>query len=95
MIFIPYPDEKKVISMIHKYRNEEYALLRMTFTMIDKNNLDANGILRDLLYDWGLVDYENMKNGGKFGETQDAMFIQEGEGRISKIKILSSKQQSR
>ena len=52
MIFTSYSDESKVINLIHKYRNEDYALLRMTSTMIDKNNLDANGILRDLLSSW-------------------------------------------
>lgn len=87
MIFTPYSDENKIINMIHKYRNEEYALLRMTFTMIDKNNLDANGILRDLLFDWGLVDYECMENGGKYGEIQEALFIQEGKVETVKLKF--------
>ena len=60
MIFTPYSDESAVISIIRQFRNEDYALLRMTFTMIDKNNLDANGILRHLLFSWGLVDYEEL-----------------------------------
>ena len=47
MIFTPYSDETQKINMIQKFRNEDYALIRMTFTMIDKNNLDANGILRE------------------------------------------------
>ena len=46
MIFVPYPDEAKIINMIHKIRNDEYTLLRLTFTMINKNNLDANEMLR-------------------------------------------------
>ena len=50
MIFTPYSDETNVINMIRKYRNEDYALIRMTYTMIDKNNLDANGILRAVSY---------------------------------------------
>ena len=62
MIFTPYSDETNVINMIRKYRNEDYALIRMTYTMIDKNNLDANGILRDLLFDNGLVDYEQLEH---------------------------------
>lgn len=87
MIFTPYSDENKIINMIHTYRNEEYALLRMTFTMIDKNNFDANGILRDLLFDWGLVDYECMGNGGKYGEIREALFIQEGKVETVKLKF--------
>lgn len=76
--FTPYSDEANVINMIRRYRNEDYALIRMTYTMIDKNNLDANGILRDLLFNWGLVDYEQLDNGGRFGISYDALFVQNG-----------------
>ena len=78
MIFTPFSDESKVIGMIHKVRNEAYALLRLTFTMIDKNNLDANGILRDLLLQYKIVDYEQLEHGGKHGITSKALFIQAG-----------------
>lgn len=87
MIFTPYPDESNIINMIHKYRSEEYALLRMTFTMIDKNNLDANGILRDMLEVWDLVDYEWLEHGGQYGITHDALFIQDGKTEIVKLKF--------
>lgn len=87
MIFTPYSDESKVINMIRRFRNEDYALVRMTYTMIDKNNLDANGILRDLLSDWGLVDYEQLENGGSFGITYDAYFIQNGKTDVIKLKF--------
>lgn len=85
MIFTPYSDESDVINLIHKYRNEDYALLRMTFTMIDKNNLDANGILRDLLSSWGLVEYDRMQNGRKYGISHDALFVQRG--KTEKVKF--------
>ncbi len=87
MIFTPYSDESNVINMIRKYRNEEYALLRMTFTMIDKNNLDANGILRDMLDEWGLVDYEELEHGGQNGITHNALFIQNGKTEDVKLKF--------
>ena len=87
MIFTPYSDESKVINMIRRFRNEDYSLVRMTYTMIDKNNLDANGILRDLLSDWGLVDYEQLENGGSFGITYDAYFIQNGKTDVIKLKF--------
>lgn len=87
MIFTSYSDESKVINLIHKYRNEDYALLRMTFTMIDKNNLDANGILRDLLSSWGLVNYDQMKNGGEYGISYDALFIKKGSTEQVKLKF--------
>ena len=87
MIFSPYSDESEVINTIRKFRNEDYALLRMTFTMIDKNNLDANSILRDLLYNWRLVDYEQLYHGGKFGISYNALFIQNGKTDVVRLKF--------
>lgn len=87
MIFTPYSDESNVINMIRRYRSEEYALIRMTFTMIDKNNLDANGILRDMLENWGLVDYDLMEHGGQNGIVHDAMFIQKEKKESVKLKF--------
>ncbi|MCR5610156.1 MAG: restriction endonuclease [Lachnospiraceae bacterium] len=87
MIFTPYSDEANVISMIRRFRNEDYALIRMTSTMIDKNNLDANGILRDLLLSWRLVDYDELANGGRFGISYDALFIQNGKTELIKLKF--------
>ena len=85
MIFTPYPDESEKINAIRKIRNEDYALIRMTYTMIDKNNLDANGILRELLYSWGLVDYEELPHGGSYGITYPALFIEPG--RTEKVNL--------
>ena len=42
MIFTPYKDELTIINKIQKVRNTDYVLLRLTSTMIGKNNLDAN-----------------------------------------------------
>lgn len=87
MIFIPYPDEAKIISNIHKFRNDEYALLRLTYTMIDKNNLDANGIFRELLLSAGIVDYDELDNGGKNGITTNALFIQNNKTESVRLKF--------
>jgi hypothetical protein len=87
MIFTPYSDESAIINMIRQFRNEDYALLRMTYTMIDKNNLDANGILRDLLFSWGLVDYERLDHGGHYGVSYDALFVQHGKVETVNMKF--------
>lgn len=87
MIFVPYPDEAKVINEIHKIRSDEYALLRLTYTMIDKNNLDANGIFRTLLLNAGIVDYETLAHGGNHGVTATALFVQESKTDQIKIKF--------
>jgi len=87
MIFVPYPDEAKVINEIHKIRSDEYALLRLTYTMIDKNNLDANGIFRTLLLNAGIVDYETLAHGGDHGVTATALFVQESKTEQIKLKF--------
>lgn len=75
MIFTPYVDELEVINEIHKYNNWEYALLRLTPTMLEKNNTDANAIFRDMLYKQDLVDYEMLAFGGVNGIKLNAVFI--------------------
>lgn len=87
MIFTPYSDEIERINLIRKYRNEDYALVRMTYTMIDKNNLDANGILRDLLLSWDLVDYDSLANGGNNGISYNALFVQNGKVENVRLKF--------
>lgn len=64
MIFAPYADEAAIINRIHKVRNSDYILLRLTTTMIQKNNLDANALFREMLYNYDIVDYEILENGG-------------------------------
>lgn len=87
MIFVPYADEMAHISRIQKVRNNDYALLRLTYTMIDKNNLDANGILRDLLKLVGIVDYEELEHGSEFGVSSTAYFIQAGKTEEIKLRF--------
>ena len=87
MIFTPYSDESNIINMIRNLRNEDYALIRMTYTMIDKNNLDANGILRDLLYYWEIVDYDRLNHGSKYGLSYNALFVQKGKTEVIRLKF--------
>ncbi len=87
MIFVPNYDESEKIRQIHKYRSEDYALLRMTYTMIDKNNLDANGILRDLLSAYGIADYDLIGHGGENGVKHGALFVQRGKAESVRLKF--------
>lgn len=79
MIFTPYVDELQVINFIHQYNSNEYVVIRLTETMIEKNIIDANALLRDLLKENGVVDYDYLKSknkvGGKNGEKYEADFI--------------------
>lgn len=75
MIFTPYADELEVINRVHKYNSCEYALIRLTPTMLEKNNIDANAIFRDLLLKKSLIDYEILHFGGSNGIKHEATFI--------------------
>lgn len=75
MIFEPYEDELQIINQVHKHNENDYVLIRLTPTMIEKNNIDANGLFRDLLKKYGFVDYEDLANGGRSGQMHTAKFI--------------------
>lgn len=68
MIFEPNFSELNIINHIHKFNDSEYTLIRLTETMIKKNNIDANALLRDILINNGLVNYNNLNHGGKNGK---------------------------
>lgn len=65
MIFYPHDDEHAVISGIRKYTNDDYALIRLTSTMVVKCIIDANENFRQVVEDAGLADYRQIANGEK------------------------------
>lgn len=87
MIFTPNEAESKKISEITNIRSNDYALVRLTPTMIEKNNLDANGILRDILLQAEIADYETLEHGGNNGVSYLAKFIQVGKTENIKLKF--------
>lgn len=60
MQFIPYDDELEVINAIHKCNSNDYTVIRLTQTMLNKSIIDANGFLRKLLLDNDLLDFEKL-----------------------------------
>ena len=87
MIFIPYPDELERIHLIQKHLGTDYALLRLTFTMLDKNNLDAGGLLRDLLQQADLVDYDTLGHGGENGICHSALLLLPEETQTVRLRF--------
>ncbi|MGY5389542.1 MvaI/BcnI family restriction endonuclease [Bacillus spizizenii] len=75
MIFEPDKNEVDIINTIHKYNESEYVLIRLTPTMINKNNTDANALFRDLLKSKGIVDYDKLPNGGGNGKKISAKLL--------------------
>ncbi|NLQ94461.1 restriction endonuclease [Streptococcus mutans] len=60
MQFIPYDDELEVINSIHKYNTNDYTIIRLTQTMLNKSIIDANGFFRTLLLDNNILDFEHL-----------------------------------
>lgn len=60
MQFIPYNDELEVINNIHRYNSNDYTIIRLTQTMLNKSIIDANGFLRTLLLDNNLLDFNSL-----------------------------------
>ncbi len=87
MIFTPYPDEQNVIKRISNIRSDSYMLIRLTQTMIDKNNLDANEFLRALLFNHNIVDYELLENGGINGIEYPSTLILSGKTENVRLKF--------
>lgn len=85
MIFSPYADEADVIKKIQKIRNGDYVLLRLTPTMIEKNNLDANELLREMLYKYQIVDYDSVEHGGNNGVEFRSQMIHSN--RVDSMKL--------
>ncbi|ARE09987.1 hypothetical protein UC317_0468 [Lactococcus lactis subsp. lactis] len=75
MNFQPYQDELETINRIHKFNPSDYTFIRLTKTMIDKNIIDANSFIRDLLLKYSIIDYSSMLFGGKNKKTLESRFI--------------------
>ena len=53
--------------------------------MIEKNNIDANGVFREMLENANIVDYEVLLHGGQYGVSEEAIFIQKN--AITPVKL--------
>lgn len=87
MIFTPYKDELTIINRIQKIRNTDYVLLRLTSTMIGKNNLDANEYFREMLLNHNIVNYEMLENGGSNGTDFSSILILPNSVQSVKLKF--------
>ncbi|NKC60590.1 restriction endonuclease [Vagococcus fluvialis] len=75
MLYIPYSDELDKINIIHKFNEQDYVLIRVTETMVEKNIIDTNALLQDLLRKYQIVDYINISNGGRNGYRISTLFL--------------------
>lgn len=73
MFFYPHEDERAVIMGIRNFTNDDYAIIRLTKTMVVKCTIDANENFRQVVEEAGLADYRQIANGQK--EFIKAIFI--------------------
>ncbi len=64
-LFKPSEEESNVIEYINNYNLNEFALIRLTETMIKKSIIDASEGLRKILFDNKLVDFKHLIPGGE------------------------------
>jgi hypothetical protein len=87
MLFTARQSEQNEINKIHEVNSTDYTLVRMTPTMMEKNNIDANGIFRDMLENADIVDYDLLKHGGENGINVQASFIKDDGIEPVKLKF--------
>ncbi len=63
-LFKPTAEESKVIESVNSYNLNEFALIRMTETMLDKSIIDASEALRKILFQNQLIDFNSLTPGG-------------------------------
>lgn len=63
--FLPNEAESRLIQLIQKYCRNEFALIRMTDTMLKKSIIDASEDFRVILREKNIVDYRNINKGEK------------------------------
>jgi hypothetical protein len=71
--FLPNDHENDLILTIQKYCRNEYALIRMTETMLDKSIIDASDSIRNIMRENGIVNYGNIAQGQKVMEETDIL----------------------
>lgn len=63
-LFKPTSEESEIIEFINNFNLNEFAVIRMTETMIGKSIIDASEGLRKILFENKLVDFDSLIPGG-------------------------------
>jgi len=87
--FNPTSGESEIINTLHQSLQSEFALIRMTFTMLDKYTIDASDSIRFILSESRIVDFSQIDQGEKiFG---DAIVLTEEGYKESKVSYYRPK----
>lgn len=77
MLFSANPNEQIVMNRIQQLLPNDYSLVRLSSTMLNKSIIDANALLRYLLNDFEIINYDNISRGNKVFE--NGIFITNSE----------------
>lgn len=83
MLFKPNNTEKEIINLIQNNVNNEYALIRITETMMSKSIMDASALIRETFKFGNVVNYENIKQGPQYKVIKNGFFL----SNMADIKI--------
>ncbi|MFE4893831.1 MvaI/BcnI family restriction endonuclease [Peribacillus butanolivorans] len=75
MQFNPNSQEQELIQKVLKVYPQEYSLVRLTATMLTKSIIDASALIRTLLKQGNVVDYENIVKGPNGKVLQDVVIL--------------------
>ncbi|AVL02145.1 MvaI/BcnI family restriction endonuclease [Pediococcus pentosaceus] len=75
MLFKPNNAESEIINLIQDNVNSEYALIRITKTMMSKSIMDASALIREIFKFGNVVDYENIKQGPQYKIIKSGFFL--------------------
>lgn len=75
MIFVPNKIEQEKINAIQKVYNKDYALVRLTTTMLNKSIIDASYLIRNLLKRNGIVNFDYIQQGPEYKVVKESVII--------------------
>lgn len=65
LFFQPNSSEQLYVDVVQNLNTNDYALIRMTSTMLEKSIIDASQQIRNVLIEAGIVDYDDISQGDK------------------------------
>lgn len=75
MIFIPNKLENDLINLIQVKSNNDYALIRLTPTMLNKSIMDASGLIRSTFKIGNVIDYSKIEQGADNKQIRSGIFL--------------------
>lgn len=89
--FLPNKEEKILLPIIQKYLRQDFALIRMTKTMLNKGIIDASFEIRDILKSANIVDYESLDKNQDNKIVSTVLYLENGVFKILNVSYYRPK----